>query len=591
MTRAPATADPEPHALDDEAADGPDGSGPPRAAGAPGARPPEVLAAFPSLARLCALAVLLVGGGTLVGWAVGLVALREAGLVPIMLPNTALGCVLAGAALLLLVDAGRPPHPLLRAAGLVLAAVVALLGGLSLVERLGRIDVGIDLLLFGDAVLSLPWRPAGRMATATGFGFLCTGLGLLTLDVPERRGVRVADVPLLAAVLVGFLALVGHLYGFVELYTIPALDGPGGMARTTAAALFVLAFGAFFARPAAGVMSLISTLDASGVFLRRILPAVVVLPILLGWLYLQARDRAVLERESGISVLIAATVAVFAIVVLMSARTVRALDEQREALLAREQAARAEAEQANRAKAEFLANMSHELRTPLNAIIGYADLLDMDLRGPLVGGQRDDVRRIRRSGQYLLGLINDTLNFARLEAGRVEISPSDLLLHETLAGMETLIGPQVDARGLTYVYVPCDPGLRVHADRERLEQVLVNLLTNACKFTEAGGRVTLWCERRVRQVRVLVRDTGRGIPPEKLATVFEPFVQVDRHLTHESQQGVGLGLAISRDLARAMGGDLTAESTVGVGSTFMLTLPRASTTGAPAHEAIAVDAS
>jgi len=588
MTRMPATADPEPHLLDGTADDGPDGGGERPTPPSPG-RPPEVLAAFPLLARLCAAAVLLFGAAALGAWGFGLPVIRRAGPVPITLPNTALGFVLASVALLLLVGDGGRWRAARRATAAALAVVVALLGGFTLAERVFDVDFGIDLLLFGDLVQTRPGRPPGRMATATAFGVLCCGLGLLTLDVRERRGVRAADVPLLAALLVAFLALVGHLYRFPELYSIPALDGPGSMASTTAATLFVLAFGILFARPAVGVTSLVSTVDASGVFLRRILPVVVGLPILLGWLYLQAREREVLQRESGISLLIAGTVAIFAIVVLASARTVRVLDEQREALLARERAARADAEQANRAKAEFLANMSHELRTPLNAIIGYADLLDMDLRGPLVGPQRDDVRRIRRSGQYLLGLINDTLNFARLEAGRVEISPSDLLLHETLAGMETLIAPQVEARHLTYVYVPCDPGLRVRADRERLEQVLVNLLTNACKFTEAGGRVTLWCERRVRQVRVLVRDTGRGIPPEKLATVFEPFVQVDRHLTHESQQGVGLGLAISRDLARAMGGDLTAESTVGVGSTFMLTLPRASATGAPAHEAVAAD--
>jgi PAS domain S-box-containing protein len=239
---------------------------------------------------------------------------------------------------------------------------------------------------------------------------------------------------------------------------------------------------------------------------------------------------------------------------------------------ASEQAARAEAEQANRAKAEFLATMSHELRTPLNAIAGYTDLLSMGVRGPVGEPVLEDLRRIKRSAQHLLSLINDILNFARLEAGQVELHIARVAMPEVLAGVEALVGPQVRERGLTYAFA-CGDGVAARADAEKVRQVLLNLLTNAVKFTEPGGRIDVACGARDGRVWVEVRDTGRGIPGDRLDTVFEPFVQVDRHLTHDSQQGVGLGLAISRDLARAMGGDLTAESAVGVGSTFVLTLP------------------
>lgn len=232
-----------------------------------------------------------------------------------------------------------------------------------------------------------------------------------------------------------------------------------------------------------------------------------------------------------------------------------------------------EAENANRAKMEFLAAMSHELRTPLNAISGYAELMDMEVVGPVTEGQRDYLARVQRSGKFLLGLINDVLNYAKLDAGRVEIDCVPVRLHIILAAAHTLVEPQLRAKGLVYSYGGCDDGITVLGDGEKIEQVILNLLTNSAKFTDEGGTITLECECGPAAARIRVSDTGRGIPQHKLETVFDPFVQVDRNDSRESQKGVGLGLAISRELARRMGGDLTAESTVGEGSTFTLTLP------------------
>ncbi len=250
------------------------------------------------------------------------------------------------------------------------------------------------------------------------------------------------------------------------------------------------------------------------------------------------------------------------------------------------EAARADAERANRAKAQFLAAMSHELRTPLNAIAGYAELMEMGIRGPVTAEQREDLARVRRAGQHLQSLINDILNHARLEAGTVRYDLQTVLLDEVVADVEALVSPQLRARALTFSHDGCatDTPERPHAvraDGEKVRQVLLNLMTNAIKFTAPGGRIELACaidrgaDGRPTVVRLRVSDTGRGIASGALTQIFEPFVQVDRHRTHESQQGVGLGLAISRDLARGMGGDLTAESTPGVGSAFTLTLPSA----------------
>ncbi|HEX8697016.1 MAG TPA: PAS domain S-box protein [Longimicrobium sp.] len=249
-----------------------------------------------------------------------------------------------------------------------------------------------------------------------------------------------------------------------------------------------------------------------------------------------------------------------------------ALALERARLFEAEQRARAEAEQANRAKFEFLTTMSHELRTPLNAIAGYVELLELGIRGAPTEGQLEYLARIRRSQTHLLGLINDVLNFARIDSGHVHFDLDDVPLDEALTEVEALIGPQMQAKGLEYEYSRFDPAVTVRVDPEKLRQIVLNLLSTAVKFTPSGGRVVMECARVDGFVAVRVRDTGLGIPGDKLATIFEPFVQVNAGYTRPSE-GTGLGLAISRDLARAMGGELSAESRDGEGSVFTLSLP------------------
>ena len=235
--------------------------------------------------------------------------------------------------------------------------------------------------------------------------------------------------------------------------------------------------------------------------------------------------------------------------------------------------ARTQAESANAAKGDFLAAMSHELRTPLNAIQGYADLLALGIRGGVTAEQLEDLSRIKRSGRHLLTIINDILQYAKLEAGHLAFDLAPVPLDAALAELGSLLAPQFGAKRLTYTYEPCDPALRAYADRDKLQQIVLNLLTNAGKFTPPGGRVTLACAATDAEVRVHVADTGVGVAPDRLEHVFDPFVQVERRLS-SPRDGVGLGLAISRDLARGMGGTLTVASRVGEGSTFTLALPR-----------------
>jgi PAS domain S-box-containing protein len=230
-----------------------------------------------------------------------------------------------------------------------------------------------------------------------------------------------------------------------------------------------------------------------------------------------------------------------------------------------------EAEVANRAKTDFLAVMSHELRTPLNAIGGYAQLMSLGLRGPLTDQQTEDLARIRRSQLHLLSMVNDVLNFIRIEAGHAGVVISDVDVPDALSAAIEMVAPQIHAQGLTFEESHT-PGVHALADREKLQQIVLNLLSNSIKYTQPGGHVQL-CSRLVGgTVHIQVRDNGRGIPGEKLETIFEPFVRLDIGLTRTTG-GTGLGLSISRDLARALGGELVAESELGLGSTFTLTIP------------------
>ncbi len=241
-------------------------------------------------------------------------------------------------------------------------------------------------------------------------------------------------------------------------------------------------------------------------------------------------------------------------------------------LLSSERSARQEAENANRAKMDFLAVMSHELRTPLNAIGGYTQLLELGIHGPVTEPQRKALARIKSSEAHLLGLIEDVLNFAKIEAGRVVFDVRPVPVKELVEELDALLEPQIREKGISY-HRQDAPDETALVDAEKTRQVLLNLLSNAVKFTAAGGCISISFATREREVEIRITDTGSGIPLDKQEAIFEPFVQVHRAYT-STHGGTGLGLAISRDLARAMGGDLEVESAPDEGSTFVLKLPR-----------------
>ena len=266
----------------------------------------------------------------------------------------------------------------------------------------------------------------------------------------------------------------------------------------------------------------------------------------------------------------------------LARRTAVAIDNS--FIYRRSLALRLEAEAASSAKSDFLAKMSHEIRTPINAMMGYAELLEMGISGPVSASQAKQLSRIRASGEHLTSLVNEILDLAKIEAGRMAVEPTNALATEAIEVSFALVRPQAASKGVELVSrVDGEPNLEYIGDPQRVQQILTNLLSNAIKFTPQGGRVTLHCETfrggdgdgesaGEQWTSISVQDTGVGIAREDLERIFDPFVQVEGGYTR-LQGGTGLGLTISRALAQLMGGEISVESSVGEGSRFTLKLP------------------
>lgn len=637
------------------------------------------------LFRISAATTLAIAVAALSGWAFDAPVFKGTvrGSVA-MNPLTAVNFMLAAGALLLL---GRKTAAAgVARAGRGLGAVVALIGLSKLFAYAFSIDTGLDRLLFQHLLGS------NQIAPNTAGLFVLTGLALLALDFRTARGHWPAQCLALFTMLSAFVAIVGYAFGGRLLYGIPSYIP---MALNTALAFFILPLGILASRPQRGVLAVVLSSGVGGQMARRLLPAAIGVPLLLGWLRSVGERTGLYDMEFGAALLIASTIVIFLFAICWTARAldwwgrkikdnesklravlnaaadaivtidprgaiqefnaaaVRMFGYQPDEVLGRNvsqlmpephrsahngylkaylaggparvvgatseieairkdgsrfpvelavsevqlaqgrlftgiirdisarKSAQAElngakerAEAANIAKSQFLASMSHELRTPLHGAIGMVDLLcgtQLDVR------QRRFAEACRSSARSLLDLINDILDFSKIEAGKLVLESHEFELDHVVEETVRLLGPRAWEKRLELVCdIAYDACRTVRGDSVRLRQVLVNLVANAIKFTQAGevvvrAQVESTAEECV-CTRFTIADTGIGIPPERIREVFAPFTQVDNS-TSRRFGGTGLGLPISQSLVQAMGGRIEVESRVGGGSTFSFRIP------------------
>ncbi|HWL39587.1 MAG TPA: HAMP domain-containing sensor histidine kinase [Gemmatimonadaceae bacterium] len=525
-------------------------------------------------------AVVVLGAFVLLGWALDLTFVTTAARGFPMIPLAALCLVLGGGSLIMAVRPRR--NTTTEAIQQTLAALMAMIALITIYEYTRDAGPGIDLLLFGDKLVNTPWQPPGRISINSAVTLLLFGLGLLCIPHDRRKRDLRAQMFATPAMLIPLVAILGYVFGVKGMYS---LSHSSGMAVPTAIGQLVLGAGILFANRERGVPSLLMDEGAAGVLTRRLLPAAVIAPVVLGLFRLAGETGGLYETEFGVSLFAVSSIVTFVVLVLWSARVLRESDKERVDLLAMEQharaiaeraraeaeSARAEAERANTIKTDFLAVMSHELRTPLTAIMGYEELLSDGITGPVTDLQRQQLGRINASARHLLGLIDEILTFARVDIGRERVRWESMSVNRTLGDAASLIEPMAGAKKLKYTIELLEEDQTIQTDGTKFRQMLVNLLSNAVKFTETGEvRLTSSVQQGTLEIRIA--DTGVGIDAANIESVFEPFWQAEQTATRKTG-GTGLGLSVTRKLARLLGGDVSIASRVGAGTTFLLSLP------------------
>jgi signal transduction histidine kinase len=523
---------------------------------------------FQRLPLVAGILGLLIPAIAVSGWWFGMPALAT--LIPWaapMRPQSALSVALAATALLL----ARVDRTWSRAIGIP----CALLAGA--IPLLTMDTLAVPAVAVIERLVLRPDDTPGFLQTPvnTGAAMLLLSIALLMLLIPRFRGSRGPQIFAGGALVIAFIAFVGYAFGVVGMYRPTAARG---MSAWSVISIHALALGAIFARTDVGFSALLADDGAGGRLARRLLPAAIAIPFFVAWIVQQGEIAGYFDANLSNSVITVLTVIALVWISERGARVVERTDRDRAVTFAREQHEREVAQQAlvaaetaSSAKSDFLAVMSHELRTPLTAIIGYEELLADEIAGPVNAQQAQQLSRIKASAQHLLGLIDEILTFSRLEAGRetirLEVAEVNRLIEEAAA----LISPLAGEKKLGFAVYPLDPPRQMRIDPGKLRQILVNLLSNAVKFTAQGG-ITVTAAVEGAELVVRVADTGMGIAPDHRDRIFEPFWQVEQKATRRVG-GTGLGLTVTRRLARLLGGEVTVESAAGEGAVFTLRLP------------------
>jgi len=539
-----------------------------------------MIGVFERVPSIAGAAAVVLGAFVLAGWALDLSIVTKAPRGFPMIPLTALCFVLGGGSLIMAVRPRRSATT--EAIQQTLAAFMGTIALITLYEYARHSSPGIDLLLFGDKLVDTPWNPPGRIAINSASTLLLFALALLSLPHDRRRRDYRAQMFATPALLIPLVALIGYVFGVKGMYSV---SHSSGLAVPSAIGHLVLGVGILFVNRERGVSALLVDEGAAGVLTRRLLPAALIAPVILGLIRIVGETAGFYETEFGVSLFAVSSIVTFVLLVLWSARVLRDSDRERVDLLALEQharaiaerarneaeIARAEAERANTIKTDFLAVMSHELRTPLTAIMGYEELLSDGITGPVTELQRQQLGRINASARHLLGLIDEILTFARVDVGRERVRWESMSVNQTLRDAAALIEPMASTKKLKYVIELLDEDQAIQTDGTKFRQMLVNLLSNGIKFTEKG-EVRLASSVANGMLEIRISDTGVGIDADHIEYVFEPFWQAEQSATRKSG-GTGLGLSVTRKLARLLGGDVTVASRAGAGTTFLLTIP------------------
>src|SRR5215210_7662797 len=556
----------------------------------PAGRHSPLIDFFERIPLIAGSVVAVIGAFVLAGWALNLPLITQwsQGGIP-MIPLAALCFVLAGGSLTMAVRPNRTATT--EAIQQTLAALVATIAVLSFYEYFRGGTSEFDLLLFGDKLRGGVLVPPGRISINTAACLLLFVLALLSIPHDQRKHDFRAQMFATPGLFIALVAILGYVFDVRGMYT---LSQSSGMALTTAIAHLILGVGILFAVRDRGVASLLMDEGAAGVLTRRLLPAALFAPVVLSIVRLAGESAGIYETEFGVSVFAVSTILIYVVLVLWSARVLRDSDKERVDLLLLEQqarahaerarseaeTARAEAERANTSKTDFLAVMSHELRTPLTAIMGYEELLSDGITGPVTELQRQQLGRINASARHLLGLIDEILTFARIDIGRERVRWESMSVNHTLADAAALVEPMAAAKKLKFVIELLEEDQSIQTDGTKLRQMLFNFFFNETATTEKG-EVRLGCAVNDGNLEVQIADTGVGIATENFEDVFEPFWQAEQTATRKTG-GTGLGLSVTRKLARLLGGDVTVVSRMGAGTTFLLTLPMK----APAGETV-----
>jgi signal transduction histidine kinase len=525
-----------------------------------------------------------------------------------MKANTAACVLLSGASLFILREESRTRK--VGWLGYVCAGLVVLVATLTLIEYVARWDLRIDQLLFEDRTVLASAFPPGRMAPGTALNFLMMGVALILLGA--RRAFGLMQELALLTLLYSMLTLVGYLYGASSLYNIlPHV----AIALHTMAAFIVLCLGVLWARPEQGLMAVLTSRSVAGVILRRLLPAAVCLPIVIGWLRLAGQRAGYYQTEFGVALFALSNVIVFSSLILLTAKLVHRLDSERTAIetalreaheglevrvrertaelqasndrLSFEMAERARAEEALRktderirqtqkleAVGRLAGGIAHQFNNLMTVVIGYSELLQMR-KG---GGDPDfeKLGEIRKAGQRAAALTSQLLAFSRRQVQR----PAMVDLNHVIVGVAEML------RGLLGTHMSLEtsfgPSLgKVMADRAQVEQILINLTLNARDAMQPGGLVTIETKnvsvdgesakgiQPGNYVLLSTTDTGSGMDAETQARIFEPFFT-----TKEQGQGTGLGLSVIDGIVKQSGGQVEVVSAPGKGATFKVYLPR-----------------